>query len=145
VKIACIILGSCMLLSCQQATPPPAAEVNAIPADTLPMPPAPPTSPGPAPPSAPPAVADHWVGQWIGPEGSYLVLTKEGDAFNLLIQSLDGPATYDAVAIDDHLEFQRAGELETIRATTGGGTGMKWLQDKKTCLTIKPGEGFCRD
>ena len=34
---------------------------------------------------------------------------------------------------------------ETIIATSGKGTGMKWLADKHDCLVIKPGEGYCRD
>ncbi len=33
----------------------------------------------------------------------------------------------------------------TIRATSGAETGMKWLSDKLDCLTIRPGEGYCRD
>lgn len=66
-------------------------------------------------------------------------------AYQVRIQSLDGPATYDAVAIEDRVEFQRNGTTETIRATSGAETGMKWLLDKKDCLTIKSGEGFCRD
>lgn len=35
--------------------------------------------------------------------------------------------------------------LETIRATNGPGTGMKWLADKRNCFVIRPGEGFGRD
>jgi len=89
--------------------------------------------------------AASWLGKWIGPEGTFLELTGEDGAYRLTIQSLDGPATYDAVAVDDRIEFQRNGAMETIRATSGAETGMKWLLDKKDCLTIKTGEGFCRD
>ena len=103
---------------------------------------------GSTPPAAPaplaPAAAS-WLGKWIGPEGTFLELSEEDGAYRITIQSLDGPATYDAVAVDDRIEFQRNGTLETIRATGGAETGMKWLLDKNNCLTIRTGEGFCRD
>jgi len=36
-------------------------------------------------------------------------------------------------------------KTETIRATDGAGTGMKWLADRKDCLVVTVGsEGFCR-
>lgn len=100
----------------------------------------------PAPPAPPtPVAAASWVGKWIGPEGTFLELAGQAGAYKVTIQSLDGPATYDAVAVEDRLEFQRNGTQETIHATSGADTGMKWLLDKKDCLTIKTGEGFCRD
>ena len=39
----------------------------------------------------------------------------------------------------------RDGRAESIAATTGDETGMKWLAGKTNCLTIKVGEGYCRD
>ena len=99
----------------------------------------------PAPPQALVPVASGWVGKWIGPEGTFLELSEKDGAYQVTIQSLDGPATFDAVAIEDRVEFQRNGMTEAIRATSGAETGMKWLLDKKDCLTIKTGEGFCRD
>jgi hypothetical protein len=36
-------------------------------------------------------------------------------------------------------------KTESIHAGNGEDTGMKWLLDKKNCLIIKYGEGFCRD
>ena len=42
-------------------------------------------------------------------------------------------------------EVERDGRVESIRATRGPETGMKWLVDKSDCLTIRTGEGFCRD
>ena len=100
----------------------------------------PPAAPAPLAPAA-----ASWVGKWIGPEGTFLEVTETDGAYKLTIQTLDGPTTYDAVAVEDRIEFQRNGVLETIRATGGAETGMKWLLDKKDCLTIKTGEGFCRD
>ena len=89
--------------------------------------------------------ADQWLGRWTGPEGTALTLTQEGGGYRVHIESLDGPASYLGVAVDDHLTFQRGGTTETLRATDGAGTGMKWLAGKKDCLVIKPSEGFCRD
>lgn len=119
--------------------PPAAAVVPDVPAASTP------TEPKEAPAASAPVAAMSWVGKWIGPEGTFLELAEKAGAYEVTIQSLDGPATYDAVAVADRLEFQRNGTLETIHATGGADTGMKWLLDKKDCLTIKAGEGFCRD
>jgi len=90
-------------------------------------------------------ITDQWLGKWIGPEGTYLVLSKKGDQYVVKVNSLDGLATYEGTFAVDHIEFQRNGQTEVIRAGIGKDTGMKWLMDKKNCLIIKPGEGFCRD
>jgi hypothetical protein len=89
-------------------------------------------------------VTDKWLGQWNGPEGTYLLLSKSGDQYVVKIQSLDGPATYEGVAAGDRIEFKRDGKTESIRAGSGKETGMKWLLEKKDCLIINEGEGFCR-
>ncbi len=88
---------------------------------------------------------DKWLGKWIGPEGTYLVLSKNAGKYVVLINSLDGPATYEGTEAGERIEFQRNGRTETIHAGNGHDTGMKWLQDKTNCLIIKTGEGFCRD
>jgi hypothetical protein len=88
--------------------------------------------------------AEQWLGQWNGPEGTYLILSKNGEKYMVKINSLDGAATYEGVAAGDHIEFQRDGKTETIRSGNGSDTGMKWLMDKTNCLIIKTGEGFCR-
>ena len=102
------------------------------------------TSPGAAPASAAGNSFDDWLGQWNGPEGTSLLLSKEKDRYSVKIQSLDGPATYEAAPVGDHLEFRRGGKTETIRRGSGKETGMKWLLDEKNCLIIKAGEGYCR-
>ena len=89
-------------------------------------------------------VTDQWLGKWIGPEGTYLVLSRNADKYTIEIHSLDGPATYEGTPAGDRIEFQRNGKTETIRAGSGQETGMKWLLDKKNCLIIRTGEGFCR-
>jgi len=90
-------------------------------------------------------VTDKWLGKWIGPEGTYLVLSKNAEKYAVEINSLDGPATYDGMSAGDRIEFQRNGKTEYIHAGNGRDTGMKWLLDKSNCLIIKTGEGFCRD
>lgn len=90
-------------------------------------------------------VAGQWVGQWNGPEGTYLLLSKRDEQYVVKIQSLDGPATYEGVAAGDRIEFKRDGKTESIHAGSGKETGMKWLLEKKDCLIIKEGEGFCRE
>jgi hypothetical protein len=107
-----------------------------------------PTNPPPQSATARPAannVTDQWLGKWIGPEGTYLVLTRNLDKYSVEIHSLDGPATYDGISAGDGIEFRRNGKTEFIRAGSGYETGMKWLLDKKNCLIIRTGEGFCRD
>lgn len=143
----CALFAVALLLS---ACKPPTSEAPAAPA--APEAPAAATADAAAEPSAEPAppqallpAASGWLGKWIGPEGTFLELSESNGAYKLTIQSLDGPAIYDAVAIEDRIEFQRNGTTETIRATSGAETGMKWLLDKKDCLTIKTGEGFCRE
>ncbi len=104
----------------------------------------------PQPPAAEPSTTaatnptDQWLGQWNGPEGTYLLLSKNGDKYVVKIQSLDGPATYEGVAAGDRIQFERDGKIETIHAGSGQDTGMKWLLDEKNCLVVKVGEGFCR-
>jgi hypothetical protein len=88
---------------------------------------------------------DAWLGKWIGPEGTYLLLSRNGDKYVVKIQSLDGPATYQGVAHGDGIQFERQGTTESIHAGSGEQTGMKWLLEKKNCLIVKTGEGFCRD
>jgi hypothetical protein len=89
--------------------------------------------------------ADPWLGTWFGPEGTFVDITRHGERYTLMVQTLDGPASYQAVLEDDALVFERDGKPLTLRRTDGKGTGMKWLADRKDCLTVAPGEGFCRD
>lgn len=88
---------------------------------------------------------DSWLGQWNGPEGTFLKLSGGSGKYEITIQNLDGPKTYSGISLDNKIQFERNGVLEKIRATGGEETGMKWLSEKKRCLTINRGEGFCRD
>jgi hypothetical protein len=88
---------------------------------------------------------DKWLGQWNGPEGTFLRLEGGKGRYEITIQDLDGPRTYQGSTVGDQIHFDRNGATESIRATNGVETGMKWLSDKSDCLTIRPGEGYCRD
>ena len=89
--------------------------------------------------------ADKWLGQWNGPEGTFLRLAGGKGTYEVTIQNLDGPSTYKGSAAGDQIQFERSGVKESIRATNGVETGMKWLSDKSNCLTVRSGEGYCRD
>jgi hypothetical protein len=94
--------------------------------------------------AAQPAATDQWLGQWTGPEGTFLRITGGQARYEITIQNLDGPRTFKGTASGDRIQFERDGIAEVIRATDGAGTGMKWLSEKSDCLTVRPGEGYCR-
>jgi len=129
VVAALLLATACQKLSQESPAPPPAS--------------APPSQGGQAEPQR--SDLDRWIGRWTGPEGTYLSIARSTEGYTVEIADLDGPKSYAARAAGDHLEFERDGKTEAIRATNGQQTGMKWLQEKSDCLTIKPGEGFCRD
>lgn len=90
-------------------------------------------------------VADKWLGKWNGPEGTFVQLTGSNGKYEVTVQNLDGPRTFRGQAVGDRVEFERNGVKESLRATNGAETGMKWLSDKSNCLTVRTGEGYCRD
>jgi len=98
-------------------------------------------------PAAPaPNALEGWQGTWFGPEGTYLKLTAKPDSkFEVVIRDLDVERSFEGVAEGDQIRFTRQGVQETIRATDGDATGMKWLAGKSNCLTVKQSEGYCRD
>ena len=109
-------------------------------------PPAAPSSPAATPaPVAPKPSTDQWVGQWNGPEGTFLALAGADGQYEVTIRNLDGPRTFAGTAAGDRIGFERDGVKESLRATNGAETGMKWLAEKKNCLTVRAGEGYCRD
>ena len=65
--------------------------------------------------------------------------------FKVSIRDLDGETTYQGTAAGPQIRFERNGVMESIQATSGAETGMKWLADKSNCLTVRAGEGYCRD
>ena len=86
-----------------------------------------------------------WLGKWTGPEGTSLTLAQNGARVAVTIVNLDGPSTYDGVWADGQVVFARGGMGELIRAGNGVDTGMKWLAEKRNCLVVREGEGYCRD
>lgn len=89
-------------------------------------------------------IADPWLGRWQGPEGTYLEIAGGPGTYKLSVSNLDGPRSFDAKAGSNTLVFTRDGVLETLHPGTGPETGMKWLADKRDCLIVKSGEGYCR-
>src|SRR6476660_7205809 len=71
------------------------------------------SSSNPPPKAAAVAGTDKWLGKWTGPEGTYLVLSKNAKKYVVEIHSLDGPATYDGGSAGDRIEFQRNGKTES--------------------------------
>ncbi len=101
--------------------------------------------PAPSPGAGTFTATDKWLGQWNGPEGTFLRLAGGAGNYEITIQNLDGPRTFKGTAIDGQIRFERDGVTESIRATDGVQTGMKWLREKANCLTVRSGEGYCRD
>ena len=133
--VAPVLLGMMICAGCSERAAPPAAS----PAD------GPAASPPPAAvtPGTPPT--DRWIGQWDGPEGTSLVIGGGDGAYELVISNLDGPRRFPARAEGERILFTRDGVDESLRATNGVDTGMKWLGEKTQCLTVRSGEGYCRD
>ena len=140
-----IVCAALALAACKEQAPAPAAPAAPL-AQTAPVESAPAT---PAAPLAADATAAHnadaWLGKWTGPEGTFLKLEGGAGNYVVIIQDLDGTIRYPATSAPGRIQFERRGVVETVRASDGEATGMKWLADKKDCLTIKAGEGYCRD
>ncbi len=96
-------------------------------------------------PAVPDPASDKWLGKWNGPEGTFLHLAGGKGKYEVTIQNLDGPRTFSGNAVGAGIEFERDGAKEVIRATNGVETGMKWLSEKSNCLTVRTGEGYCKD
>ncbi len=91
-----------------------------------------------------PIPTDRWLGEWRGPEGTFLRLEGGNGKYAVTVQNLDGPRTFQGAAAGATIEFDRDGVRERLHATNGADTGMKWLAEKSDCLTVHPGEGYCR-
>lgn len=81
------------------------------------------------------------LGKWQGVEGTYMIV-RDND---VAIANLDGERVFAAQRSGNIITFTRDGVTETAHPGTGADTGMKWLTDKKDCLVVKSGEGYCRD
>lgn len=101
-------------------------------------------APEPAPVPAQAPATDRWLGQWNGPEGTFLKIDGGQGKYEVTVRNLDGPRSFAGTAAGDRIEFERDGVKESVRATNGAETGMKWLAEKSDCLTVRAGEGYCR-
>ena len=140
-----VLCGAALaLVACSPSEPPPPAPAAA----PAPTPPAPSPGPAPALPGASAPAAASWSGRWTGPEGTYLQITPLPDGrYRIAVRNLDGERSFDGSAGEGGLppRFERDGQAEQLRPTDGAGTGMKWLDGKRDCLVVRPGEGYCRD
>ena len=111
--------------------------------------PAPPSVQATLVPETPPT--DKWIGQWIGVEGLHLTIAKDdsiGRGHYLLTMQYgldaDDAGTFKGEATEDGIAFIRPDGPQLLRAGDGAATGLKWLADKKDCLIVATGEGYCR-
>lgn len=88
---------------------------------------------------------DSLLGKWLGPEGTFLELAGGDGKYTVTIQNLDGSRTFQGHAIRNQIEFERDGVKESLHASNGAETGMKWLSEKTNCITVLVGEGYCKD
>ncbi len=98
--------------------------------------------------AAPKSDAPNYAGRWIGVEGMVLDVapTDTPGHYALTMQwDLDNKGKFDGTATGDTIAFDRGGIHETLRPTNGDATGLKYLSGKTDCLTVKPGEGYCRE
>lgn len=92
--------------------------------------------------------ARDYVGRWTGVEGMFLDIapTARPDRYRLVMQyDLDHRRTVTAKLDNDRLVFTSDGSRHSLVPTDGVATGLKYLAGKKDCLTVMPGEGYCRD
>ena len=91
---------------------------------------------------------DRYVGRWKGVEGMYLTVTEKPDGRGVALDmqwDLDNKGKFDGSVTAEGLRFTRGGAQEIAVPSDGDATGLKYLAGKKDCLTVKPGEGYCRD
>lgn len=93
----------------------------------------------------PASTFEAWLGQWNGPEGTYLKLEKSGEGYGVTIKDLDKEERYLGVVSDNSIRFNRNNVEEHLTLVPGSESGMKWLTDKPYCLRVKIGEAYCRD
>lgn len=92
---------------------------------------------------------DTWIGTWTGVEGTMLKIEKGGVPGRYRITNKwalddDAVGTFNGYATPQGIAFRRPGGRKRLVAGDGAATGLKWLADKKECLIVAPGEGYCR-
>lgn len=87
----------------------------------------------------------EWVGKWEGVEESWMeILQRPDGTFTIRVVGLEGEMTARGIPNGKVIEFYQLGAKKSIRFGNGEDTGLKWLADKKECLIIAEGEGYCR-
>lgn len=103
--------------------------------------------------SAPVASSTHahasWAGLWVGVEGQFVFisLTRPGEYELEMMGETEQPKDNIRLVGRDAkggIAFERDGKPLRLRSATGEETGLKWLADKKKCLMVEEGEGFCQ-
>ncbi|WP_237245790.1 hypothetical protein [Sphingopyxis witflariensis] len=146
-KASMILMGAAamaLLTGCEKAEAPAPVDttMTEVPIETV---------PSETPPAEDAATAPHrfanWAGKWTGPEGMYVTITAaEPGKYKLEMQSdLDTKGTYDGSDSEHGIQFARGTEKLSLTRASGDETGLKYLADKKECLKVKDGEGYCRD
>ena len=64
-------------------------------------------------------ITDKLLGNWIGPEGTFLLLTGGDGKYQITIQNLDGPRTFQGRVAGNQIEFERDGVKLSLHASTG--------------------------
>ena len=135
-KTLLLLSALTLLAACNQESKPAPKPAPASVQATL-VPPTPPT--------------DQWVGKWTGVEGLHLSIAKDdsiGRGHYLLTMQYgldaDDSGTFKGEASEDGIAFTRPDGPQLLRAGDGAATGLKWLADKKDCLIVATGEGYCR-
>ena len=97
------------------------------------------------------SITDQWIGRWIGIEGLNLTISRDQSSGpgNYILRMNYGPdaalsGSFKGQTSADGIVFTREGGQHLLRAGDGEATGLKWLAEKKTCLIVTPGEGYCR-
>jgi hypothetical protein len=121
------------LVPAASPTPTPSASASATP------------TPGPSA-SGTSADATPYLGRWIGVEGMVLNVAAVPAGVTLDMQyDLDNRGTFAGTVGPQGIAFTRNGLAETLKPGDGAATGLKYLADKRDCLIVKSGEGYCRD
>jgi hypothetical protein len=88
-----------------------------------------------------------WEGRWTGVEGMYLdIQPAAAGRYQLEMQyDLDNSGMFTGQDGEQGITFTRDGQPLTLIKGRGDATGLKYLADKRDCLIVKDGEGYCRD
>lgn len=88
-----------------------------------------------------------WAGRWTGVEGMYVdIRPRTSESYELEMQyDLDNVGVFTGHDSEHGIKFMRDGQPLSLRRGSGADTGLKYLAEKRDCLIVKEGEGYCRD